>query len=154
MLPVLQRRGLSRIAIQPTLHIEIIKLLVPQHSGESLTLYPPYVLVGYASLQGGVKGIRLGNAPGEHIIEAVKAARSFLTGGEPHSDRNAAPGRDLAQVKSSDFGAFAGSVYRFGIVVDNVFVERILEMAWRSTEAEHSGEIGSLSQNSSRSACS
>src|SRR6516225_9018576 len=142
VLPVLRRRGLSRIAIEPMLHIEVIKLLVPQHSGESLTLYPPHVLVDHASLERGVKGIRLGNAPGENIIEAVKAARSFLTGEEPHPDRSAASGRDFAQVKSSDFGAFAGTVHRFGPVVDNVFVERVLEVAWSSTKAEQSGEIG------------
>src|SRR5215472_1755647 len=142
VLPVLRRRGLSRIAIEPMLHIEVIKLLVPQHSGESLTLYPPHVLVDNASLERGVKGIRLGNAPGENIIEAVKGARSFLTGGEPHPDRSAASGWDFAQVKSSDFGAFAGTVHRFGPVVDNVFVERILEVAWRSAAAEQPSEIG------------
>src|SRR5215467_1586205 len=117
VLPVFRRRRLNRIAIEPMLHIEVIKLLVPQHSSKGLTLYPPHVLVDNASLERGVKGIGLGNAPGKNIIEAVKAARSFLTGGEPHSDRNAAPGRDLAQVKYGDFRSFAGSVYRFGIVV-------------------------------------
>src|SRR5262245_66200388 len=45
VLPVLWRRRLSRIAIEPMLHIEVIKLLVPQHSGEGLTLYSPHVLV-------------------------------------------------------------------------------------------------------------
>src|SRR6516162_8628598 len=142
VLPVLRRRGLSRIAIEPMLHIEVIKLLVPQHSGEGLTLYSPHVLVGDASLMRGIKGIRLGNAPGKNIIGAVKAARSFLTGGEPHPDRSAAPSRDLAAVKSGDFRAFAGSVHRFGMVVDNVFVKRVLEVAWRSTKAEQSVEIG------------
>src|SRR5215471_3448309 len=93
-LPVLRRRRLSRIAIEPTLYIEVVKLLAPQHSGEGLTLYPPHVLVDNASLERGVKGIRLGNAPGENIIEAVKATRSFLTGGEPHPDRSAASGWD------------------------------------------------------------
>src|SRR5215467_2489643 len=142
VLPVLRRRRLSRIAIEPMLHIEVIELLVPQHPGEGLTLYSPHVVVDDASLECGVKGIRLGNAPGENIIETVRAARSFLTGGEPHPDRSAASGRDLAEVKSSNFRASAGSVYRFGIVVDNVFVKRVLEVAWRSTKAEESVEIG------------
>src|SRR6516225_780415 len=142
VLSVLRRRRLSWIAIEPMLHIEVIKLLVPQHSGKGLTLYPPHVLVDNASLERGVEGIGLGNAPGKNIIEAVKAARSLFTGGEPHPDRSAAPSRDLAQVKSSDFRAFAGSVYRFGLVVDNVFVKRVLEVAWRSTKAEQSVEIG------------
>src|SRR6516162_1922978 len=142
VLPVLRRRRLSWIAIQPTLHIEVIKLLVPQHSGEGLTLYPPHVLVDNAFLERGVKGIGLGNALGKNIIEAVKAARSFLPSGEPHPDRSATPSRDLAEVKSSDFRAVAGSVYRFGIVVDNVFVKRVLEVAWRGTTAEQSVGIG------------
>src|SRR5262249_24526657 len=105
-------------------------------------LYPPHVLVDNASLERGIKSIHLGNAPGKNIIEAGRTARSFPTGGEPHPDRSAASGRDFAQVKSSDFGAFAGSVYSFGIVVDNVFVKRVLEVAWRSTKAEQSVEIG------------
>src|SRR5215469_4087919 len=142
VLPVFRRRRLIRIAIEPMLHIEVIKLFVPQHSGEGLTLYSPNVLVDNASLECGVKGIRLGNAPGKNIIEAARAARSFLTAGEPHPDRSAASGRDFAEVESSDFRAFAGSVYRFGIVVDNVFVKRVLEVAWRSTRAEQSVEIG------------
>src|SRR6516225_11064863 len=112
VLPVLRRRGLSWIAIEPMLHIEVIKLLVPQHSSEGLTLYSPHVLVDDASLERGVKSIRLGNAPGENIIEAVKAARSFLSGGEVYPDRSAASGRDFAQVKSSDLGAFARTVHR------------------------------------------
>src|SRR5262249_33567878 len=135
-------RRLSRIAIEPMLHIEVIKLLVPQHSGEGLTLYSPHVLVDNASLECGVKGIRLGNAPGKNIIEAVRAAQSMLTGAEPQPDRSAASGWDFAQVKSSDFRASAGTVHRFGPVVDNVFVERILEVAWRSATAEQSVEIG------------
>src|SRR6516162_6041265 len=142
VLPVLRRRRLSRIAIEPTLHTEVIELLAPQHSGDGLTLYPPQVLVGDAFLERGVKSIHLGNAPGENIIEAGKTARSFLTGGKPHPDRSATSGGDFAQVKSSDFRAFAGSVYRFGIIVDNVFVKCVLEVAWRGTKAEQSVEIG------------
>src|SRR5215467_10656917 len=142
VLPVFRRRRLSRIAIEPMLHIEVIELLVPQHSSKGLTLYPPHVLVDNVSLERGIEGIGLGNAPGKNIIEAVKAAPSLLTGGEPHPDRSAASGRHLAEVKSSDFRAFADSVYRFGIVVDNVFVKRVLEVAWRSTKAEQSVEIG------------
>src|SRR5215472_18120254 len=70
VLPVLRRRWLTRIAIEPMLHIEVIELLVPQHSGEGLTLYSPHVLVDDASLYRGIKDVRLGNAPGENIIES------------------------------------------------------------------------------------
>src|SRR6516165_1124196 len=139
VLPVLRRRRLSWIAIEPMLHIEVIKLLVPQHSGKGLTLYPPHVLVDDASLERGVEGIGLGNAPGKNIIEA---AQSLFTGAEPHPDRSAAPSGDRAEVKSSNFRAITVSVHCFGIVADNVFVKRVLEVAWRSTKAEPSVEIG------------
>src|SRR5215471_8523719 len=69
VLAALRRRRLSRIAIEPMLHIEVIELLVPQHSGEGLTLYSPHVVVDDASLECGVKGIRLGNTTGKNIIE-------------------------------------------------------------------------------------
>src|SRR5215469_6235144 len=108
------------------LHVEIIKLLVPQHSGKGLTLYPSHVLVGDASLQGSIKDVRLANAPRENIIEAVKAARPVPTVGEPQPDRGAATGR----------------VLRFSFVVENVFVKGILEVAWPSIDAEQSVEIG------------
>src|SRR5262249_17277857 len=41
--PVLGRWRLSRVTIKPALHIETVKLLVPQHSGEGLTLYASHV---------------------------------------------------------------------------------------------------------------
>src|SRR5262249_48128600 len=53
VLPVFRRGRLSRMAIEPMLHIEVIKLLVPQHSSEGLTLYSPDVLVDNASLERG-----------------------------------------------------------------------------------------------------
>src|SRR5215469_5899901 len=141
-LPVLRGRRLTRIPVEPMLHVEIIKLLVPQHSGKGLTLYPSHVLVGDASLQGSIKDVRLANAPRENIIEAVKAARPVPTVGEPQPDRGAATGRDLPQVKSSNLGAFPGRVHRFSFVVENVFVKGILEVAWPSIDAEQSVEIG------------
>src|SRR6516165_2630123 len=127
VLPVLGGRRLSKITIKPTLHVEVIKLLAPQHSSEGLTLYTLHV--------------RVGNPPGENIIEAVEAARPLLIGGEPDANRGAALGRDLAHVEPSDLGAFSGRVHRCGPVVNDIFVEGILEMALRSAAAEQSSEI-------------
>src|SRR5215469_15644446 len=141
-LPVLRRRGLTRIAVEPMLHVEIIKLLVPQHSGKGLTLYPPHVLLGDGSLQRSIEGVCLGNAVRENIIKAVKAARPLRTGRQSYADSDAAARRDLPQVKSSDLGAFPGRVHRFSFVVENVFVKGILEVAWPSIDAEQSVEIG------------
>src|SRR5215472_914905 len=129
-------RRLSRVAIEPTLHIEAIELLVPQHPGEGLTLDPPHVLLSDGSLQRSIEGVCLSNAVRENIIKAVKAARPLRTGRQPYADSDAAARRNLAQVKTSDLGAFPGGVHRFSFVVKNVFVESILEVALRSVDAE------------------
>src|SRR5229473_7083753 len=47
-----------------------------------------------------------------------------------------------AQIKSSCLGAFPSRVYRLGAALDDVFVERILEVARRRADAEQSSEIG------------
>src|SRR5262252_1090696 len=104
-LATLGRRRLSRIAVEPTQHVEVIKLLVPQHPRQRLTLYPAYVLVGNASLQRGVKGTGLGKARRENIIEVGEVPQRVLARAQPYADRRAATGRDLTQIKTSDFGA-------------------------------------------------
>src|SRR5262245_11841066 len=127
-LAALRRWRLSRIAIEPTQHVEVVKLLVPQHPRQRLTLYPAYVFIDNASLQRAVKVIGLGQATGENIIEVDEVQRCFLARAEPHAYRGAAPGRDLTQVKASDLGALGGWVHGFGSVVDDVFVEGVLEV--------------------------
>src|SRR5262249_20649728 len=119
-----------------------VKLLVPQHSRKSLPLYPPHVFVGNALLQSGVKVIRLGDALGENTIELVEAIRPFRTGAQPQPNRRAATGRDLMQVKSAYLGAFPVRIHCLGFLVQNVFVKRVLEVAWRSIDPEQSLEIG------------
>src|SRR5262249_13186264 len=117
--------------IEPTQHVEVIKLLVPQHPRQRLTLYPAYVFIDNASLQRAVKLVGLGHASGEDIIEVGEVRRCLLAGAEPYAYRGAAPGRDLTQVEAGDLGALAGWVHGFGSVVDDVFVEGVLEVALR-----------------------
>src|SRR5215813_9974287 len=140
-LATLGRRRLSRIAIEPTQHIEVIKLLVPQHPCQGLTLYPAYVLVGNASLQRGVKGIGLGKALSENIIEVGEVPQRLLACAEPYADRGAAAGRDRTQIKTGDFGALSRWVHGFGSVVDDVFVEGVLEVSLH-VRTEESRRIG------------
>src|SRR5215471_16724145 len=96
-LATLGRRRLSRIAIEPTQHVEVIKLLVPQHPCQGLTLYPTYVLIDNASLPRGVEDIGLGQATGENVIEVGEVPRRLLACAEPYAYRGAIPGRDLTQ---------------------------------------------------------
>src|SRR5262252_4822140 len=83
-------RWLSRIAIEPTQHVEVIKLLVPEHPRQCLTLYPAQVLIDDAPLQRGVKGIGFGKATGENTIEVGEVPRCFLACAEPYAYRDAA----------------------------------------------------------------
>ncbi len=54
-----RRRGLCRVAVEPLVHIEIVKLLGPQQPGQGLTLHIARVLIGDTVLQGGVEVIGL-----------------------------------------------------------------------------------------------
>src|ERR1700733_4406807 len=138
----LGRRWLRWIAIQPTLDIEVIVLLAPQHAGEGLTLNAPHVFVGDTFLQGGVEGIRLGNATSEHGVEVIEVGRPFLIGGEPDANRGTAMAWGLPSVKSGNLGAFSGRVDRFSPLVNDIFVEGVLEIACPSIAAVEARNIG------------
>src|SRR5437868_1011297 len=74
------RRRLQRIPVEPFPHIEVIKLLAPQHPGKGLALYAARILVGNAFLQGSVEFIRLGNAPDEYVVESDERIRAMIAG--------------------------------------------------------------------------
>src|SRR5215211_3989626 len=141
-LAALRRRRLERIAIQPFLHIEVVELLAPQHPGKGLTLYTPHVPVADVFLQISVEGIRLDNASREHAVEIDERIWALSARAQPHSNGDVAAGRNRAQVKSGRLCTFPGRIHRLGAAVDDVLVERILEVALPRADTEQSNEIG------------
>jgi hypothetical protein len=136
------RRRLQRIAVEPLPHVEIVELLVPQHPGEGLALDAAHVLVVDAFLSGGVEQVGLGDALAEDVIKIDECARALIAGAQPDPDRYAAAGRHRPQVKPGRLGAVAAGAHRLGAAVDDVVVERILEVAGRWATPEQSREIG------------
>ena len=76
------------------------------------------------------------------VVKAGECAAALIAGAQPDPDRHAAAGRHRPQVKPGGLGAVAGGVHRLGAAVDDVVVERILEVAGRWAAPEQPREIG------------
>jgi len=104
-------------------------------------LLTPHVLVGNALLQGGVEGVRLGNALREHIIEIEESICALVAGAEANAHHDAVARRYLAHIQSGCFGAFRGRIHCFGSAVNDVVMECVFAVALRGADPEQSSEI-------------
>src|SRR6516225_11495237 len=115
----LGRWRLVRIAVEPSAHVEIVELLVPQHPGKGLPLDAPHVLVGNVLLQGGVEGVCLSLALRHDVVEADEGIHARLARAQPDTDGGAAAGWDCAQIKPGRSSAFARGVDGLAAAVDD-----------------------------------
>src|SRR6266851_3125256 len=97
------RRGLERIAVQPFGNVDVVVLLVPQHTGERLTLYQSCIGVGDVLLQLGVKFVGFGPALIENAVEIVEPGR-LVSEGQSRPQPAAFRARQAQLITRPDFG--------------------------------------------------
>src|SRR5882724_5294945 len=101
------RRGLCRITVQPLCDVVMKILLRPEHPGESLALNAAEILVRDLALQRRIKGVRLGFAQIEGLLEISEGCGRRLAQTQPDPDGGAGARRDGATVDTGRLCAFA-----------------------------------------------
>ena len=142
VLAALGRRRLQRIAVEPLSYIEIVELLVPQHPGKGLALDAPHVLVGDPILPGGVEEIGLAKASAEDVVKVGEGRPALFARAQPDPDCHTAAFRNRPQVEPRGLGAVAAGIHRVHAAVNDIVVERVLEVTRPDVRAEQPREIG------------
>ena len=148
LLARLRRRRKGRIALQPNLHVIVVRLLRPQQPGESLPLYLAGIFTHPAGCISGVELIGLRDARAEHVIKCPaeeRFNRASCGGGilvreaQPH--RCGAAGRHIQAIKSRGLGTCLGWVDRAIVPLDEIFVKRVFQIWGSVLDSEQALEV-------------
>jgi hypothetical protein len=112
---------------QPELQVEVIVLLAPEHPRQRLAVHPALVFAESAGRDPVVEFVRVSDAALEDLLEALEGILR-RRGCEPQADRLAAAAGHVEHIVGRGFGPRLGGIHRFGLSLDDVSVERILDV--------------------------
>src|SRR5262249_51254609 len=119
-----------------------VELLVPEHSGQRLTLNTPALLVGDACMHLGVEAIGLLLPRCDHRVEVGERRRAGAASLEAGADHGTASGGDVEGVQPGHLGSGPRGVYCVCLPVDDILVEGVFEEAGRVSLAEQPPNVG------------
>ena len=128
-----RRRWLARIASQPEVDVVVIELFAPEHTGEGLALYEPFIVAQGSRLERSIEGIRLVRRCPDRVVEAVQQVhdRTFLCTAEAQPDRGRHSRRELHFVVRGSFGSLLATIDGTGAAMDDELVDAILDIRYR-----------------------
>ena len=146
-LPARGRRGLGRVALQPSTDVVVVELLRPQEAGERLALYAPLVLVEACRLEFAVELVGVGKTGLDgsvHLGEKIGGRRRGRTGmaREAHAQHGGSATGDRERVVRGRLGAALRGVHGLCLPFDDRPVEGILHPARCARRAEESLDVG------------
>ncbi len=136
--------------LEPLFEIEEIILLGPKHASEGLAQHARGVLADVGR-DGVVEFIRLTAARSHGFIESATEHGGFRAGlgagfgvgvGQSQADDSSFAGRYLQEIMGRGFGAGVGRIDGFLAAIDDVVVDRVLNMGTVVGRAGNAGGIG------------
>src|SRR5690348_8536513 len=83
---VLTNKGMSVVLIEPSIHIEMVVLLGPQHSSQRLTVDAPFILAQRTRRDSRIEFVRIGNPGRKDLIESSKSVEPNFGGQSQAND--------------------------------------------------------------------
>ena len=131
---------MTLVLLEPSIHIEVVVLLAPQHARQRLAVHPALVLAQRLRRDPLVELVGVGDPALECLLEAAEGVVG-PGGGQTEADGLAAAGGHVEHIVGRGLGPDLGGVDRVAAARDDVFVERVLDVRGRIGLAPETGRV-------------
>ena len=118
---------MTPVLLKPSIQIEVVVLLAPEHAGQRLAVHPALIFVQRVGRNPIVEFVGVGDPAFEYPIETAKGI--FCLGGrQTEADGLAAAGGHIECIVSRRLGPNLGGIHRVAAPGDDVCVECVLDI--------------------------
>ena len=121
---------MALVLLQPSLQIEVVVLLAPQHARQRLAVHPALIFVQRGRRDPLVEFVGVGDPAFEHLLEAAEGI-VYPGGRQTEADGLAAAAGHVEDIVGRRLGPGLGGIHRLAAARDDVLVERVLDVGRR-----------------------
>ena len=131
---------MTPVLLQPSIQIEVVVLLAPEHARQRLAVHPPFILVQRVRRNPIVELVGVGDPALEYLLETAKGLVD-PGGRQTEADGLASAAGHVEDIVGRRLGPDLGGVDRLAAARDDVLVERILDVGGRIGLAPETGRV-------------
>ena len=131
---------MTLVLLKPSIHIEVVVLLAPQHARQRLAVHPAFIFVQRGRRNPIVELVSVGDPALECLLEPAKGL-VYPGGRQTEADGLAAAAGHVEDIVSRRLGPDLGGVDRLAAARDDVRVERILDVRGGIGLAPETGRV-------------
>ena len=121
---------MTLVLLKPSIQIEVVVLLAPQHARQRLAVHPPFILVQRRRRNPIVELVSVGDPALEDLVEAAEGLLG-PGGRQTEADGLASAAGHVEDIVRRRLGPDLGGVDRLAAARDDVLVERVLDVGRR-----------------------
>src|SRR5213594_4372609 len=128
------------VLLKPSIYVEVVVLLAPQHSRQRLAVHPAFIFVQRLRRDPIVELVSVGDPALEYLVEPAKGI-VHANGRQTEANGLASAGGHVEGIVGRRLGPDLGGVDRLAAARDDVLVERILDVRGRTGLAPETGRV-------------
>ena len=131
---------MALVLLKPSIQIEVVELLAPEHARQRLAVHAPLVLVQRRRRNPGVEFVRVGDSALDDVLEIAEGL--VRPGGrQTETDGPASAGGHVEGVVRGRLGPDPGRVDRVAAARDDELVEGVLDVGSRTGLVPETGRV-------------